>query len=89
MVAAVRETAIAIAMIRGRRPMRVLILLLLAAGLVGCEVRNVPEIELKDGRKYRCDAIWGSEQSVYCYFHKDGQSFEFEIKRVKWFTSHR
>ena len=70
--------------------MKVLILLLFVAGLVGCEVsKEVPEIELKDGRKYRCDAIWGSEQSVYCYFHKDGQSFEFEIKRVKWFTSHR
>ena len=69
--------------------MRVLILLLLAAGLVGCGVHNVPEIELKDGRKYRCDAIWGSERRVFCYLHDSSQAFEFDLPTVKWFTSHR
>ena len=64
------------------------VIAVLMLGLVGCGVNRASEIELKDGRKYRCDAIWGDEHRVHCYLHAGAQSFTFETRQVRWFTSH-
>ena len=65
--------------------MKKAIILLIVVGALGC---GSSEIQMKDGKKYRCAAIWGNEDRVYCY-DGDGQSFPFETREIKWFTSRR
>ena len=71
--------------------MKGVILLLIVAGLLsGCSSSSSEkaEIEMKNGKKYRCVAIWGDESGVDCYVG-NGQSFPMEMRQIRWFTSHR